>query len=967
MFKRSVLLALLAGAVLVALAALPAAASAAFGINGYSLTPSSTQAGGHPTTTFQFNRTGTDGEDLRDMRIDLPPGLLANPEAANPKCTATQFNADTCSDASRVGTLSYKYRVSGLIDVTVPGAMYVLEPDATDVATIGFVLRPQRYCLFIFCAVPQKIFQKSSFKLRSFDNPGLSLANANAQRSVTTSIPLIFISPSFTSDVTLNSVKIVAQARAGKTQAGPYFMVNTTNCDPAVSTATITSYQDVVATATSSFTPTGCDQVPFNPTFDFQPSDKTGGSTATSVFKMNLPTTDAPIQNAAPKSLDITFPAGSAPDITKLSEWVGKPRCATADLEANTCPSGSIVGLSSASSTFLPPSLNGGVFLTGDVGLKIDLGIRLVGPRGTGLIVRLTLGLRVNSAGASEVYATFENGPQLPYAQFVLGLIPLYINPQQCGPAVTKVKATGWNGAVVERTATYDVINCSPPETTITAGPSGPTVVNPPTFAFTASIPGSKFFCKIDAAAEVPCNGGTYTPPLLTSGPHTFSVAAQNGPARDATPATRAFTIQNPGPTLTGSFTVSTSQAAAHPDLVSQLSIAGGGQIRSAQLTLPRGFQASLAAVPLCTNAQATAGACAASSRVGSVAITVSTASGPVSGTGDAYLTEAPTSADAGGLAFKVPLGTLGTLIVRGGQSTIDNTNRQQLNIRDIPQSLGGTAIAVSQLRVSLSGANALLTNASNCAAASTFSASVTAPDGSISAPVTSPYQATGCASVPFDPTVTQSFPSPPQAGGETGITVDTNLPANNGTLRSLAVREPVSFAPNFPAFGAARDRCPGGAAALGQLFDVSACPAAAVVGTMTINTPLLPGPLVGTVYLVNKTPIPWFGVAFDQPGVTLRLTGVTEFVDTVPGCTGCTQQISSTFSDLPDTPLTHVKFDLTRPDRNTSLGLISSKLLAVVDPGDPDCRPNDAGSWTAVSWTGAERSGTQAIPIGGC
>jgi hypothetical protein len=959
-------------AVALAAAVMASSANAAFGISNYAMTPSTTQAGAHPNMTWSFNRTGTESEDLRDMRIDLPPGLLANPESVTPKCTEAAFSTDTCAPNTQVGSLAYKFTYSGRTTINVPGNFYMLEPGASDVATVGFVLRPPKVCILIFCAVTQKITQKTSFKLKSFDAPHLTIENQDAQRAVTTSIPLVFVTPSFSVDVTLKSVSITAQARAAKTKDGKYFMVNPTSCAPASSTATITSYDNVVASASSAFTPTGCDTVPFDPTFDFQPTDKGGGKTSTVAFTMNVPSADAQTQNSAPKSLDITFPAGSAPDFTKLAEWAAKPRCAQADLEANTCPSGSAVGLAQAQSEFLPPALNGGVYLTGEVGLKIDLAIRLVGPRSSALIIRLTLGLRVNSAGASEVYATFNDGPQLPYSKFILALLPLYVNPQQCGPAVTTVKATGWSGKEVTRTTSYDVGDCQPPQTAITSGPTGPTVTNPPTFTFTSSIPNSKFFCKVDALPEVSCDSGSYTLPTLSNGPHTFSVAAQNGPARDLTPAIATFSIVPPTGSFSAAFTLSTTQAAAHPNLTTTITAGGTPAMRSIQVRLPDGLQASSAAVPLCTMAAANTGACPASSQVGTVSVTASTAGGPVTGNGIAYLTAPPTAADAGGISIEVPLAG-GTLIVNGGQSTVNNTNAQQLTVRDIPASVNGTAISITNLTLALSGANRFLTNASNCATASSFVASATAADGSISSPSSTPYQATNCTAVPFAPQVTMTYPSPLVAGSPTGVVVDVDLPLDHGTLRSLTVLQPTALGPNFPAYGAASDQCPASAApAANSLFNPAGCPASALIGEMTIDTPLLASPLVGDVYLINKSPLPWFGVTFSQPGVELRLTGVNTVGQVDPLCdpleTDCPQRISTRFGNLPDTPLTHTRFDLTKPDRTTSQGLTSSKVLTVATPSDPSCEPSVLGEWNATSWTGATRSGTfPAFAVSGC
>src|SRR5689334_20188697 len=64
-----------------------------------------TQAGAHPyvgVTSFTFNSTpsGPDG-NVKDIRVDLPPGLISNPQAT-PRCTNAQF--PNCPRETQVGT-----------------------------------------------------------------------------------------------------------------------------------------------------------------------------------------------------------------------------------------------------------------------------------------------------------------------------------------------------------------------------------------------------------------------------------------------------------------------------------------------------------------------------------------------------------------------------------------------------------------------------------------------------------------------------------------------------------------------------------------------------------------------------------------------------------------------------------------------------------------------------------------------
>ena len=96
-------------------------------------------------------------------------------------------------------------------------------------------------------------------------------------------------------------------------------------------------------------------------------------------------------------------------------------------------------------------------------------------------------------------------------------------------------------------TAAFALIpDATPPQTTITGGPSGDTADSTPTFDFASSETGSSFTCQIDGAAAVPCSS-PYTTGTLAQGPHTFAVVATDAAGNsDATPATRSFTVVAP-------------------------------------------------------------------------------------------------------------------------------------------------------------------------------------------------------------------------------------------------------------------------------------------------------------------------------------------------------------------------------------------------------------------------------------
>lgn len=91
------------------------------------------------------------------------------------------------------------------------------------------------------------------------------------------------------------------------------------------------------------------------------------------------------------------------------------------------------------------------------------------------------------------------------------------------------------------------------PQTTITAGPSNGSTTsdNTPTFSFTSSETNSTFQCRVDAATFTTCTS-PFTTAALGEGSHTFEVRATDVAGNvDATPASRAFTVDTIAPETT--------------------------------------------------------------------------------------------------------------------------------------------------------------------------------------------------------------------------------------------------------------------------------------------------------------------------------------------------------------------------------------------------------------------------------
>jgi hypothetical protein len=88
----------------------------------------------------------------------------------------------------------------------------------------------------------------------------------------------------------------------------------------------------------------------------------------------------------------------------------------------------------------------------------------------------------------------------------------------------------------------YELVDTTPPNTTFTAGVSGPTNDNTPVFQF-KSEGGAKFECRVDAGGWVPCASPVTTTPL-PDGAHTFSVRATDKVFNvEPAPAARSFKV----------------------------------------------------------------------------------------------------------------------------------------------------------------------------------------------------------------------------------------------------------------------------------------------------------------------------------------------------------------------------------------------------------------------------------------
>jgi hypothetical protein len=213
------------------------------------------------------------------------------------------------------------------------------------------------------------------------------------------------------------------------------FARNPTSCSEATTRFTADPYgSDTDSTGEASFTPTGCDQVPFSPAF----SARVGAPGLTAVgTKPPLTTTIEQDSGEAGLRRALVFlPSNISSDLAALENT-----CTPAQFQASTCPENAVVGTAVARSPLLTAPLTGPLVLVAPPGPGIPtLGLDLKGQLPLKLI-----GTFVLTTGTG---LQFDGLPDIPISRFALSFSPnrLVINPTNLCDGDARVFRTTFDG-----------------------------------------------------------------------------------------------------------------------------------------------------------------------------------------------------------------------------------------------------------------------------------------------------------------------------------------------------------------------------------------------------------------------------------------------------------------------------------------------------------------------------------------
>ncbi len=839
---RTLRSALLAGAVLAisigALAGATPSAQAAFGVEesafeaGTCTTSSCTyasvqsdpgeaftQAAGHPPvglTAFEFNHhpSGLGQEPdgaVRNVRVDLPPGLAGNPEAL-PKCPIAAFEHNECAADTQVGTNELT-AWDGVNDLTVSGTVYNLQQPPGLALDFGIAVAVEPLVnvhIFLQGHVAWDGDYHEYFEINDIPREGEVLGMK---------VPLSVLRS-----------KLIFNGRAG---AGDFLTLPSV-CSGSVTTSLeVQSWEGAVA-HTQTHSPvgiSGCGAVPFKPTAQVTPetaqSDAPDGASTEVKVPQHAGATE--INTADIRDAHVTLPEGLT---LNPSAARGLQACTAAQIAIGSsapvsCPAASQIGTVAIETDLPPNSLTGNVYLGSPSGATITgppFTIYLDAESGLGVSVRLKGSVEANPT-TGRLEATFTENPQLPFSSLALKLkggaqAPL-ANPLRCGSASVDALFTPYTG----------------------------------------------------------------TPAALSSTPFTTT----------GCPAPLPFVLAQ-------STSDSSPSAGAYTSYTFNLTRADGQQYLSqVQTTLPAGLLGAIPSVALCGEPQASAGTCAASSRIGTATVTAGAGAEPYGFSGPVFLTgpydgapyglSVPVPASAG--PFDLGSGACDCVLTRVALRVDPHTARIVAS-GPLPTIIKGVPLRLKSVSIAVDRPNFLF-NPTNCSALATESL-LTSTFGATQSP-SSPFQVNNCGALAFKPSFTVSTSAHPSKAGGASLRVSLTQGAHQANIHSVFVQLPKQLSARLTTLQKA---CPEGTFAADPL----SCPTGSKVGSATVTTPVLPGNLSGVAYLVSHggAAFPDLDLVLQDGGVRIVLVGNTNIAKGVT---------TSNFATIPDAPVSSFVLEL--------------------------------------------------------
>ena len=417
-------------------------------------------------------------ESVKDIVVDIPPGLVGNPNAIpyEDRCDLSTFETSICPDSATVGTFQIKLNIFQAVDsflaITPIGAggagitkVSLLKTDPEVPAKIGIFVR----ALTVFED------KRTTLSIAPLTDQGLKLRTMNID-DLPHNIRRVADDEMY--ELRLDYMKLTL---FGKLANGNNFMTNPTSCEPWTSQlwANATYVNDNVdshplgeggegykSSAPSTVQPdcSNAGSIPF---------PITGNVAITSPDRDTAPSFDFTVTNpgvqangqvsTTPKKIVTTIPASINVDVQQLGRT-----CAVANFYANTCPITSKVGTVAIETPLIRKGLTGNVYL---VKRNASSGLPDLGLYVTGAITFTQLGSnRYVGQKFNQIETTFNDIPQVGFSKLTFHLDggPQGLLRSLACPTYNKAPALpnftynffGYTGATASSTLPLNLKNC---------------------------------------------------------------------------------------------------------------------------------------------------------------------------------------------------------------------------------------------------------------------------------------------------------------------------------------------------------------------------------------------------------------------------------------------------------------------------------------------------------------------------
>jgi hypothetical protein len=420
-------------------------------------------------------------DEVKDLRIFSPPGLVGSPTAVAP-CSAAQFilggSVTQCPASTALGTARIEFQEVDYVQ-TVP--VYNLLPAPGVAAKIGFVVEnvaPVTVDLRLRPEPPHNVIAE--------------VTNVTQVRYFFASLTTLWGVPADSShDQERGKCAFTPAADSCEVDAAELpFLTLPTRCEgPLVTEAEADSWQDPGEWARASteshdeaeppnpLGPGGCDALDFSPTISARPTSRAASSPTGLDFSLDVedPGIANPTGYAASqiRKVEVTLPRGMSAN-PSLAE--GLEVCTEADLDRESafsapgagCPEASKIGTVEVETPLLEEEVNGSLFIAEPYDnlaedSLIALYVVIKNPK-LGIVVTQALKVEPDPLTGQLITTTTEDVPQLPFSHFRLhfregGRSPL-ISPPGCGSFKASATLTPWaGGPPLETSSAFEIVS----------------------------------------------------------------------------------------------------------------------------------------------------------------------------------------------------------------------------------------------------------------------------------------------------------------------------------------------------------------------------------------------------------------------------------------------------------------------------------------------------------------------------